>query len=282
MWRGRDWKSQFSEEEKFGKSEIESTSITSHPEGQVNTNLHCSSEIAGSNNVDISPSPFVGEVVDPDESKKLRVNMDEDLLSGISDDIPSCSGSTADGAETLTKTSGTIAICGGPEEIPSDANNVAPQTCNEVQDVCENRGLCKTDDMKMHWMEGVIMLRNKAIEGGSAVLLEKSCLDADIVYERAVTLAKSAPKGPAFEKRPRKASVKKDDASKVGGEVEAYASRAGAVEAVDTAEIMVIPEKGRSVNKSLTNQRKKSSREDFSNIVPRGSLRVDELAKLLA
>lgn len=214
---------------------------------------------------------------------------------------PSCSVSTADAAESLTKSSatpltiagtstdddgGTIAVSGGSEEILSDTNDMAPQTYNEVQDVYENLGgLRETDNMKKLWMEGVIMLRNKAIEGGSAVVLEKSCLDADIVYERAVTLAKSAPKGPTFERRPRKVAVNKYDASKAGeGEVEleAYASKAGAVEAVEAKEVMVLSARGRSVNKSSANQRKRSFREDFSSIVPNGSLRVDELAKLLA
>ncbi|KAK1365358.1 CRS2-associated factor 1, chloroplastic [Heracleum sosnowskyi] len=284
MWRGRDWKSQFLEDEKPGKSESDSTSSTSHLEG-----------------------------VDIDESKKLGAYVDEDLISDSNDNYtsappleilthvgestinPSCSDSTADGTETLTKSSGTpliftgtstddgaaTAISGGLVKILSETNDMAPQTCNEVQDVSENLGgPCETDNMKKRWMEGVIILRNKAIEGGSAVVLEKSCLDADIVYERAVTLAKSAPKGPTFEKRPRKVAVKKYDVSKAGeGEVEANASK---VEAVEAKAVMVIRARDRSVKRSSTDQRMKSLRGDISSTVPNGSLRVDELAKLLA
>lgn len=312
MWRGRDWKSQFPEEENVGNSKIDSTSSTSHLEGQVITDSHHSSEIADCNNVNSSPFPSVGEVVDIDERKKLRADVDDDIISGFSDKYtsnppleivmhvskskinPSCSDSTANDKETLTKSSGTpiivtststddgaATVSGGSEEILSDTNEKAPQICNEVQDIYEPY---ETDDLKMRWMEGVIMLRNKAIEGGSAVVLEKSSLDADIVYERSVTLAKSAPKGPTFEKRPRKVAIKKYDASKAGeGEVVAYASKAESVEvAVEAKAVMVISPKDRSVNRSSTNQRKKSLRGDFSSIVPNGSLRVDELAKLLA
>lgn len=313
MWRGRDWKSQFPEEENVEKSKTDSTSSTSHLEVQVITGSHHSSEIVDHSNVNTSPSPSVGEGVDIDERKKLRADVDEDITSGFSDKYTSarplemvmhvsegminqsCSDYTSDGTETLTKSSGTsiivtgtstddgaaTVISGGSEKILSDTNDKA----NEVQDVYENSvGPYETDDMKMRWMEGVIMLLNKAIEGGSAVILEKSCLDADIVYERAVTLAKSAPKGPTFEKRPRRVAVKKYDASKAGeGEVEAYASKGESVEAaVEAKAVMVISARDRSVNKSCTNPRKKSLRGDFSSIVPNGSLRVDELAKLLA
>ncbi|KAL8120031.1 CRS2-associated factor 1, chloroplastic [Apium graveolens] len=314
MWRGRDWKSQFPEEENVEKSKIDSTSSTSHLEGQVITGAHHSSEIVEHNNVNTSPSPSVGEGVDIDERKKLRADVDEDITSGSSDKYTSapplemvmrvceskinrsCSDSTADGTEILTNSSGTpiivtgtsiddgaaTVISGGSEKILSDANGKAPQICNEVQDVYENlTGPYEANDMKMRWMEGVIMLRNKAIEGGSAVVLEKSCLNADIVYERAVTLAKSAPKGPTFEKRPRKVAVKKYDASKAG-ELEAYTSKAESVEAVEEKAVIDISARDRSVNKSFTNQRKKSLRGEFSSIVPNGSLRVDELAKLLA
>ncbi|KAL8108146.1 hypothetical protein AgCh_024543 [Apium graveolens] len=83
-----------------------------------------------------------------------------------------------------------------------------------------------------------------------AVVLGKSCLNADIVYERAVTLAKSAPKGPTSGKWPREVAVKKYDASKAG-ELEAFASKAESVEAIEEKSVMDISASDRSVNESF-------------------------------
>ncbi|KAI5675138.1 hypothetical protein M9H77_06088 [Catharanthus roseus] len=124
--------------------------------------------------------------------------------------------------------------------------------------------------------EEVLLLRRQAVESGSALLLDGSSLDADIVYQRAVALADSAPPGPTFRhRRPRKLvnktsekqqtdDLKVDEAGNVSEKKVQVPSRKGG---------------GKKVSKP---RRMKDIREDYLNVVPRGSLGVDELAKLLS
>lgn len=118
------------------------------------------------------------------------------------------------------------------------------------------------------WTQGVLLLREQAIEGGRAVVLDESCLDADYVYERAVSLAQSAPPGPVFRPRPKPKTVAVQKREKHGSEDS---------EVVEEAAIF----SGRKV-RQRNNRGKKDFTADFLHVVPQGSLRVDELAKLLA
>lgn len=175
----------------------------------------------------------------------------------------------ADDGGMIDISEGSEAVQGSSAENLTDPLSVVPQTCNEMQDVSKNlSGLHETVSVNMPWMEGVFMLRKQAIEGGSAVVLDESSLDANIVYERAVALAKSAPRGPVFRHRPRKVAVQKCDAQETGD--------------LDAKEVVMISDRSGSEGKSSRNQRKKDFKEDNLHVVPPGNLRVDELAKLLA
>ncbi|OWM84525.1 CRS2-associated factor 1, chloroplastic [Punica granatum] len=119
--------------------------------------------------------------------------------------------------------------------------------------------------------EGVMLLVRKAIENGSALILKESPLDADIVHKRVVSFAKTAPAGPVFRHRPKRVAVKKADTDE--GEV-----NPSVINETETAS-----EDKRKNQRKDSKARKKNNfgEEQYSNVVPHGSLRVDELAKLL-
>ncbi|KAJ0986097.1 hypothetical protein J5N97_004453 [Dioscorea zingiberensis] len=121
------------------------------------------------------------------------------------------------------------------------------------------------------YLDGLILMLKQALENGSAVLLDDDSLDADLIYERSVTLAKTAPPGPTFHYRTRKTAVKRTNKQ--------YTT----IQNEDDIELET------TVSNSENYDRKKNSRSrrddlavDFSDVVQYGSLRIDELAKLLA
>lgn len=121
--------------------------------------------------------------------------------------------------------------------------------------------------------EGVITLLKEAVEGGSAMILEDSYLDADIVYEKAVAFAKSAPPEPVFRHGPRKVLFRKSEIRK---------SEEQESEETESKQITTVPVKKGKEKKGSKIQRRKDFGGRLDNVVPQGSLGVDELAKLLA
>ncbi|EHA8591688.1 putative CRS2-associated factor 1, chloroplastic [Cocos nucifera] len=121
-------------------------------------------------------------------------------------------------------------------------------------------------------LEGVMLLLRQAVENGMAIILDEHSLDANIVFERSVALAKAAQPGPVFQHRVRKSTVQRTQKDK-GDKIKEQDTE---VEAVP------VSEKRRSERNNSRSWRKDDFAEVLSDVVPRGSLRVDELAKLLA
>ncbi|XWS26800.1 hypothetical protein CRYUN_Cryun26dG0061300 [Craigia yunnanensis] len=116
--------------------------------------------------------------------------------------------------------------------------------------------------------ERVLLLMKQAVESGSAVVLDDSALDADRIYERAVGFARSAPSGPVFRRQPRKVAVQKNEKQEPGD--------------LEVKEVTTVPYKRGNQKQASKTQRIKDIDEHHLDVVPQGSLRVDELAKLLA
>lgn len=123
---------------------------------------------------------------------------------------------------------------------------------------------------------------NQAIENGiAASLSEAEYPDADIVYQRSVEFAKTARPGPTYQFRNKKKESKGSDSKKP-------AVRDSDEEGtqIRNALVPVISEKrGGDIKKGGSNRRKdKTDRllEVMPSVFPHGSLRVDELAKLLS
>ncbi|XP_073317588.1 CRS2-associated factor 1, chloroplastic [Primulina huaijiensis] len=126
----------------------------------------------------------------------------------------------------------------------------------------------------MPWTAGVLLLRDQAVESGMAIILDDQSLDADIIFQKSVDYGKNAPTGPVFRRRPKKVSVEKVEEQ--GGDNSEPRETPGVL----VTEITVSGR--RNERKNWRNEKMKDLKLDYSSIVPRGTLRVDELAKLLA
>ncbi|CAN4097521.1 unnamed protein product [Withania somnifera] len=163
-------------------------------------------------------------------------------------------------------------------ENKSDSSSLVPLSGYKVHSISvDTNQNCQLVSSIAPWMERILLLWKQAIESGSAVLLDDSSINADIVYQRAVALSRSSPPGPVFQHHLRKVSVQRCGEEETSLDV----GRTKDTLASSREETVV---SGRKVNstKSTRKEKLKGIREDYLNVVPKGSLGVDELAKLLA
>ncbi|KAJ0891182.1 putative RNA-binding, CRM domain, YhbY-like superfamily [Helianthus annuus] len=204
MWRGQNWKSMFTEEDKPREAK------NPDPESESEQN-----------------DTVVSTADDTDDDKSV---FDDEKT--VSDDDESVS----DNDESITRV--------------DIENNASENTSNQDS------------------LMGVMSLLNQAVQDGIAYVLEDSHLDADVVYAKAVAFSKSAQPGPTFRLQRAKKVVtatteKQEDEETVENEVVTVS----------------VPKKG-GKNKN-TRTRKKDSKENYLDVAPQATLRVDELAKLL-
>ncbi|KAL2342553.1 hypothetical protein Fmac_003838 [Flemingia macrophylla] len=114
-------------------------------------------------------------------------------------------------------------------------------------------------------MNKILLLLEQAIENGGALVLDKDSLDADKIYRNTVDLAKSAPPGLVFRKHKKVVAQKSD---KQHGST------------LETKEITTVYTKQKK-EKSTKIPRKANFDDQLLNVVPQGTLGIDELAKLL-
>ncbi|KAK9705988.1 hypothetical protein RND81_07G097200 [Saponaria officinalis] len=167
-------------------------------------------------------------------------------------------------------------------ELPSQTNDlgtedVGGEITDDLSDDAIKSGACSESSPSLvsPCTEGVLHLLTQALDSGRALTLDDTSLDADIVYEKSVAFAQVAPPGPAFEHRPRKVAILKSE------------NQQSAVAEGDTA----MPELAREMKSSKKTPKERKSprikktndlKEEFLDVVPQGSLKIDELAKLLA
>ncbi|XP_073150925.1 CRS2-associated factor 1, chloroplastic [Henckelia pumila] len=153
-----------------------------------------------------------------------------------------------------------------------DFSSAVPQPNDLLNDTT------KTNDLViscMPWTEGVLLLRDQAVENGMAIILDDQSLDSDIVFQKSVDYGKNAPTGPVFRRRrPKKIPVENDEEK--GGDNSEPRETPGVL----VTEVTLSGRKNE--RKSWRNENTNDLKSDYSNVVPRGTLRVDELAKLLA
>ncbi|GAV86366.1 CRS1_YhbY domain-containing protein [Cephalotus follicularis] len=168
-----------------------------------------------------------------------------------------------------------------PRSVESTENQlessiVGSMNHEKLQDVSEtSQVFSEATRSSVRCIEGVLLLLKQAVDGGSAITLDDATLDADRVYERSVAFAHSAPPGLAFS-HPRKVAAQK------GEEQEMLNS-----EDLKEKEVTVVSKKRESERQSFKAQRRKDLNEHYLDVVPhrsppKGSIGVDELAKLLA
>ncbi|KAK9073750.1 hypothetical protein SSX86_006344 [Deinandra increscens subsp. villosa] len=150
-----------------------------------------------------------------------------------------------------------------PDSLFEDTSN--PDSLSEDR---SNQDSLSENKNNQDSLTGVMSLFKQAVEDGIAYVLEDSYLDADVAYAKAVAFSKSAQPGPTFRHhRPETVEAvptgKQEDEETVRNEVVT----------------LTLPKKGGKNTKPRT--QKKNLKENYLDIAPQATLRVDELAKLL-
>ncbi|XP_019199790.1 PREDICTED: CRS2-associated factor 1, chloroplastic isoform X2 [Ipomoea nil] len=273
MWRGREWKSSIPEVKDKPNRGMETVANNAVLEGQESSSPSC------------IPSLSVTDTSSDHPSESTSLTGSEDAKIGRSDDGK---------AEEL-------------EDHKSESNVITSVAASTLERVSENErilessllpeeeemGITSDDEQQSEalsradsnnpvstnkpWTEGVLLLRDQAIESGSALILDDSCLDADIVYKRAVDLAMSAPPGPVF-RYPHKKLADQPTSKQETGDLEAKERTKPILGPKKEKEKGIVLVQRVTERKVLRKDRiVKGSREDNLN----SGLRVDELAKLL-
>lgn len=175
---------------------------------------------------------------------------------------------------TTTVGAGTMPVTVESAETKLDPLMVASGSNENPQDASvDSQNLIEQARLSAACKEKVLSLLNDAVGSGSALILDESSLDADIIYQGTVDLAKSAPPGPVFRHRPRRVTVQKSKRP-----VEKQEGTDSEVK-----EITIYAKQGSEKKDSKVQRtRTRDFGEPLDSVVPQGSLRVDELAKLLA
>ncbi|XP_002535109.2 CRS2-associated factor 1, chloroplastic [Ricinus communis] len=296
MWRGRDWKSSMIKPvndsvEAIGSDVNSATSIASVLEDQI---MEIVSHEDGLSKPDMSTIP-VGSMDEQAEhpsildgtSVAIGASSTTVEMSEINPMTESGSSSAVSESEVINNAVGSESVVNNMDsanEMPV-AMSVSSETVlesvgskKELHDVsieCSD-DVNKPANLSVSYADRVLLLWKQAVESGSALILVDADLDADIVYQRAVAFAKSAPPGPVFRHRSKKASIRKSEKQ------ESKDSEPKEFLNLEYLETNVSQTMG-SENKSSKPQRKKKSREQQNlNSARLGRLGVDELAKLLA
>lgn len=300
MWRGKDWKFSYPKPDncKDAKESENNSKASIQPNSEDQDLLASSSskisvKDASLNMLDPIANPLVKQdvAVDKRENPSSKGN---GILSSEGNDKPfraTQPEKTAQECETIsddtdgtsesevmsTKLVNTYHDDNEPAAIPitilingSSENqlmNVVTDVVDKPQDiskVLQNSG--KTGSVAPS-MAPLLLLLKQAVDGGSAVVMDgDSYYDADTVYAKTVAFSQSAPPGPVF-RRPRKVTVQKCEEKKFGEPI--------------AGKIVTAPEKSRRERKSGGYQMAKDFK-DHLHVGTRGTLGVDELAKLLA
>ncbi|XP_015076271.1 CRS2-associated factor 1, chloroplastic [Solanum pennellii] len=316
IWRGRDWVSSLPEdgdnpEIREGSESVNAANTNRSFEVQVVASTSGSSRLPVTevNTCNLSANTFPlgdedAEYVRRDGTKEDRSedhypessNKVSVTTTGISEsEIPLVyAGDTGDNSRILSdcrecKTRSDDSEVDKESEFESasddvenkfDSSSLVPLTGYKVHSLTvDTNQNCQLVSSITPCTEGILLLWKQAIESGSAVVLDDSSIDADIVYQRAVALSTSVPPGPVFQHQPKKVSVQRRGEEEIG-DLEVGCTKLD-TPASSRKETVVSSRKVNSTT-STRKEKLKGIRKDYLNVVPKGSLGVDELAKLLA
>ncbi|XP_028806550.1 CRS2-associated factor 1, chloroplastic isoform X2 [Neltuma alba] len=260
MWRGRDWVSALP---RLSDNSKEANKSGSNIKNSNTLPPDALEEHASPEERDSSISQSSGDV----STQKVEVPYPTEDIS--------LSGSVFTDATSLVKRTNEVEVTtefhGSCEETTSSDYNRCSKSDEEViieeDETSDNSSEAKVDPAPC--TKGILLLLEQAVESGSALILDDGSLDADIVYRRSVALAKSAPPLPEFRLPHRKTMVQKSDTGTDEQEIRSS----------DKKEMSDSSMKGKE--KSIKIRRKEDFDGPCLNVVPQGTLGVDELAKLL-
>lgn len=257
IWRGKEWKPSFTKPENDSDEVLESY-------------------VDGLTDVAVPPS-IEGQPLELVPLKNVldEPNMTSTLIDSKAQVKHSASKDTSSTIEINHNESRAIDTAVGNETILNDEMPVpesqGPSTRSEmlVESLEGSFDLSKPVEPSVPYEDELLKLQKEAVENGSAVVLDDASLDADIVYQRAIAFAQSAPPGPVFRHRPRKIAVQKSEEQDNNNEI---------LEVQVTSVSQTAKTEKRSPKVGKT-----KSREKYTDLAPQGSsLKLDELAKLLA
>ncbi|KAI0492569.1 hypothetical protein KFK09_026842 [Dendrobium nobile] len=266
MWRGKEWKSSLPVTDAFDASDssvkdAEMQKIHALEEGD---NMNLVKDFDKKDTRHTTKMDIVEASAETLESS-TAANQESSSSSfdgNLSEDSQVRSGPDEDENLLLTQSNGNASL-------PSYTNLLAIGI--NGSDIREDNfeSLCEASNAP--WLEGVELLVKQAVEAGTALVLEDESSDSDIVLSKSVALAMKAPCGPTFKHLCKK--TKKTVSQKAKGEKSENKEVEYIVET-----LAVSQRKGDEKQKS----RSRKKEEVFPDLVPHGSLGVDELAKLLA
>ncbi|KAI3447014.1 hypothetical protein Pfo_003679 [Paulownia fortunei] len=303
IWRGRDWKSSMEPNESLKRlEEVKADVVTSGLLASQSPSVPslCVME-AKSNDLKRSLSPTYSNEESQGNSELTKVGV-EDIMSKVTDASvmashavlngesidesersPVFRGSCGNHSEAFNQTvEREIVLDGLVESQLTLENTECSATVSGLSSVVpqphEQFNNKKNADEQMNFSmpctEGILLLRKQAVENGMAFMLDDHSLDVDTVFKKAVAFAKTAPTGPVFSHRPKQLAVQKNK--------EQECDDSGPKEAPVVLGTEITISGRRDERKASRNEKMKDIKADYLNVVPQGSLRVDELAKLLA
>ncbi|XP_065849671.1 CRS2-associated factor 1, chloroplastic [Euphorbia lathyris] len=276
IWRGKEWKSSFLKpendcEEAEGSNAIGATAVAVPPSLKDQA-----FEMVSLESVHSEPNTITTLVGSGEQATQT------DGLSAVTDasiEISENNRTTENTDSYTVNESGVVnAVVGNeailnnelpvPESQGSDITTDVASLCMEMLDdsLEGSHDLCKPAESSVPYEDELLRLWKEAVDNGSAVVLVDASLDADTVYQRAVAFAQSAPPSPVFRHRPRKISIQKSEEQD---------------DKILEVEVTSVSQAPKSEKRSSEEGRKKS-RGRYTDLAPQGSLKLDELAKLLA
>ncbi|ESW32299.1 hypothetical protein PHAVU_002G310400 [Phaseolus vulgaris] len=203
-----------------------------------------------------SPSPSMTFYNNSSEDSS-RAMSDNHGAEDIMDSQTCCGGLSA-------SISGSDANVGGGDNY---INGMVDPHSDELLDALGEADVSQLPRSAAPCMKEILLLFEQAVEKGSALVLDKDSLDADNIYQKTVAFAKSASPGPIFGKHRKSPDAVQKSHKKEGSTLETK----------ETTTVSTKREKAKSTKIS----RKANFDDQLLNVVPQGTLGVDELAKLL-
>ncbi|CAH8365724.1 unnamed protein product [Eruca vesicaria subsp. sativa] len=180
---------------------------------------------------------------------------DSDDLSSSTVDI-----STMEGTSTTLQTSST-------EDVTAD---------NSPEEESET-----TEEINRQSVERVLNMMKQAVESGAALVLDAADLDPDTVFAKAVAFSSVATPGPVFKHGLRKQpAVKKEEIREF--RYQNLEAKTSSDVIPGRKEVAVRVERYKGKEKEGVEKKMDELDEDYREVIPHGTLKVDELAKLLA
>ncbi|KAK6151831.1 hypothetical protein DH2020_014466 [Rehmannia glutinosa] len=286
VWRGRDWQSLLEPDESLkGLQEVKDDDVASELLASPSPSdpSLCIMEDKP-NDLEISLSPTYSNEESQGNSEYTEVEA-EDIIAKVPDAPVIASHAVLNGDGIIDESEKSPVFPGSFYGDPSEAFNQTvgnDATLENTERAATVLNYTKNADEEMNLSsvpctEGILLLREQAVENGMALVLDDHNLDADTVFKKSVDFAKTAPTGPVFSLQRKQLAVQKNKEQERDDNSGSKEKEAGAALGTE----VTVPGR-RNERKTSRNEKLKDIKADYLNVVPQGNLRIDELAKLLA